>query len=98
MATPESAWLTTAMYVSSAPSYGPWPVDVVVIDAGQSPAVARTIAAVGALSQPVGIVIVDEAPARLRRPPVLAKWGPFDDLFAAIESADQERGKWGALA
>ena len=73
-------------------------VDVVVIDAGQSPAIARTIAAVSALSQPVGIVIVDESPARLRRPPVLAKWGPFDDLFAAIESADQERGKWGALA
>ena len=73
-------------------------VDVVVIDAGQSPALARTIAAVSALAQPVGIVIVDESPARLRRPPVLAKWGPFDDLFAAIESADQERGKWGALA
>jgi uncharacterized protein len=73
-------------------------VDVVVIDAGQSPAIARTVAAVSALSQPVGIVIVDESPARLRRPPVLAKWGPFDDLFAAIENADQERGKWGALA
>ena len=73
-------------------------VDVVVIDVGQSPAIARTIAAVSALAQPVGIVIVDESPARLRRPPVLAKWGPFDDLFAAIESADQERGKWGALA
>jgi len=73
-------------------------VDVVVIDAGQSPVAARTIAAVSALGQSVGIVIVDESPARLRRPPVLAKWGPFDDLFAAIESADQERGKWGALA
>jgi uncharacterized membrane protein (UPF0127 family)/CheY-like chemotaxis protein len=73
-------------------------VDVVVIDAGQSPAAARTAATVSALGQPVGIVIVSDSQARLRRPPVLAKWGPFDDLFAAIETADQERGKWGVTA
>ena len=43
----------------------------IAVDAGT----ARTVAAVSALGQPVGIVIVDESPARLRRPPVLAKIG-----------------------
>ncbi len=66
-------------------------VDVVVIDAGQSPATAQAVAAVGGLSQPIGIVVVDEAPSGEHWSPVLAKWGPFEDLFAAIESADAGR-------
>jgi uncharacterized membrane protein (UPF0127 family) len=65
--------------------------DVVVIDAGQSPAAAHTLAAVGALAQPVGIVVVDEAPSGVKRSSVLAKWGPFEELFAAIERADGVR-------
>jgi len=65
--------------------------DVVVIDAGQSPATVQAVAAVGALAQPVGIVVVDEAPSGVNRPPVLAKWGPFEELFEAIERADGAR-------
>ena len=73
--------------------------DVVVIDAGQAPgAAARTVAAVGALAQPVGVVVVDEAVPALDYPAVLAKWGPFEDLFAAIEAANEGRGAWGATA
>jgi uncharacterized protein len=71
--------------------------DIVVLDAGQSPAaVARTLAAIRALAQPVGVVVVDEAPPGLHQRSVLAKWGPFEDLFAAIEGADGGRGTWGA--
>jgi uncharacterized membrane protein (UPF0127 family) len=65
--------------------------DVVVLDTGTSPATAQAVAAVGALAQPVGMVIVDESPGRDCRPPVLAKWGPFEDLFAAIERAGRLR-------
>jgi DNA-binding NtrC family response regulator len=65
--------------------------DVVVVDAGQSPAAAQAVAAVGALAQPVGIVVVDEASSGAKRPPILAKWGPFEELFAAIERADEAR-------
>jgi uncharacterized membrane protein (UPF0127 family) len=65
--------------------------DVVVIDAGQSPATTQAVAAVGALAQPVGIVVVDDAPSGVQRPRVLAKWGPFEELFEAIERADGAR-------
>ena len=70
--------------------------DVVVIDAEESPAAAQTVAVVAALAQPVGIVVVNEAPSDQHRPLVLEKWGPFDDLFAAIERADGTPGTWGA--
>lgn len=69
--------------------------DVVVIDAGQLPAsAARAAAMVNA--RPVGVVVVaDEGHSEPDEPPVLAKWGPFGDLFAAIERADVARGIWG---
>jgi len=71
--------------------------DVVVIDAAKSPATAQTVAAVGGLAQPIGVVVVvDEAPSDAHWSPVLAKWAPFEDLFAAIERADASRGSWGA--
>jgi uncharacterized protein len=70
--------------------------DVVVIDSDQSATAAtRTLAAVGALVQPVGVVVVDEAPSGSDQRPVVAKWGPFEDLFAAIEQADASRGTRG---
>ncbi len=69
--------------------------DVVVIDAGESQATAQAVAAVGGLSQPIGIVAVDEAPSGEHWSPVLPKWGPFEELFAAIERADASRGSWG---
>jgi uncharacterized membrane protein (UPF0127 family) len=72
--------------------------DVVVIDAGHSTETAQTVAAVGGLAQPIGIVVVDEAPSVERWSPVLAKWAPFEELFAAIERAEASRGSWGATA
>lgn len=66
---------------------------VVVIDASDSPTGAQTLAADGAMAQPVGVVIVGEVADLPRSPAVLAKWGPFEDLFAAIEKADQVRGR-----
>ena len=68
--------------------------DVVVIDAGSLlTAAARTVATVTALVPPVGVVLVDdEAETGLLHMPVLAKWGPFEDFFAAVERADRDRG------
>jgi hypothetical protein len=68
--------------------------DVVVVDAGQSPASVQAIAAAAAFVQSVGIVVVDETPSDSQRPPVLAKWGPFEQLFAAIEEAAEHPGNW----
>jgi uncharacterized protein len=69
--------------------------DVVVIDAGKLPAPA-TVAKVQTLARPVGVVLVaDEPRFELSNPPVLAKWGPFEDFAAAIERADERRGTWG---
>jgi uncharacterized protein len=65
--------------------------DVVVLDAGQSSGTVQTVAQLRALARPVGIVVVDESVSCQGRPPVLAKWGPFDQLFAAIEQADHSR-------
>jgi uncharacterized protein len=69
--------------------------DVVVIDAGALlTAAARTVATVAALQPPVGVVLVDdEAETGLEHMPVLAKWGPFEAFFAAIEQADRDRGR-----
>jgi uncharacterized membrane protein (UPF0127 family) len=71
--------------------------DVVVIDAGGVPAeAARTLSMLEELAQPVGVVVVDdEAAATLDGvtdgPAVYAKWGPFDELFTAIEAAERAR-------
>jgi CheY-like chemotaxis protein len=71
--------------------------DVVVLDASQSLAVvAQTLTVISALAQPIGVVVVDEAPPGPHRRSALAKWGPFEVLFAAIERADRRPGTWGA--
>jgi hypothetical protein len=63
--------------------------DVVLIDDSQSPA-AATVATVAALERPVGIVLVaGEAGTAMPDLPVVAKWGPFGDLLAAIEATDE---------
>jgi uncharacterized membrane protein (UPF0127 family)/CheY-like chemotaxis protein len=69
--------------------------DVVVLDAGALlTAAARTVATVGAIEPPIGVVLVgDEAETGLQHMPVLAKWGPFEEFFAAIEQADRDRGR-----
>lgn len=64
--------------------------DVIVIEAGRFRSPAQTVAA-AALAHPVGIVVVDESPAGTHQPRVLAKWGPFEELFAAIEDAAYRR-------
>jgi uncharacterized membrane protein (UPF0127 family) len=69
--------------------------DVAVIDASESPSTAA-VAAVQTLSQPVGLVLVAEEPGELPHdPPALPKWGPFEDLLAAIEAADARKPVWG---
>lgn len=79
-------------------------VDVVVIDSSQLPSTATTVAVatIETLARPVGVVLVaDEAQAAAPAPtgppgpPVLAKWGPFEELFEAIELVDEHRGTWG---
>ncbi len=81
-------------------------VDVVVIDASQSPSAstAAMVATVEGLVRPVGVVLVageagsgDVTRSGLHGPPVLAKWGPFGDLFEAIERADEHRGACGEI-
>lgn len=72
--------------------------DVVLVDASRLAAsvVTAMVGTVEALSRPVGaLVVADEvcpAPPHLS---ALAKWGPFEDLVAAIEHADARRGPWG---
>jgi uncharacterized membrane protein (UPF0127 family)/CheY-like chemotaxis protein len=70
-------------------------IDVVVVDAGEMlTAAARTVATIEELRPPVGVVLVaDEAEIGLDHLPVLAKWGPFEDIFAAIEQAERDRGR-----
>jgi hypothetical protein len=70
--------------------------DVVIIDASEL-AAAAAVARVGALGRPVGVVLVaDAARSEPRGSTVLAKWGPFGDLLAAIEHADRHRQSWGS--
>jgi uncharacterized membrane protein (UPF0127 family)/CheY-like chemotaxis protein len=65
--------------------------DVVVVE-DVAPTAAAVFAAVNALRQPIGVVVVaDEAGLMRCDPPVLAKWGPFEELLAAIERADEQR-------
>jgi uncharacterized membrane protein (UPF0127 family) len=66
--------------------------DVVVIDIGELQT-AATIATVGTLARPVGVVLVaDETSLNLSSAPAMAKWGPFGGLMEAIERADANRG------
>lgn len=67
-------------------------IDVAVIDASRLPAVAAA-ATVPELTRPVGLVLVADDPSpRTAGRPVLAKWGAFDELLAAISVADERRG------
>jgi hypothetical protein len=60
--------------------------DVVVIDASRLLLAANAKAQVG--SRPAGVVLVaDEPGSALDKTPLLAKWGPFEQLVAAIEAA-----------
>lgn len=67
--------------------------DVVIWDAGVSLTdAARAAARVEGLQPPVGIVVVgEEAERSFAAMPVLAKWGSFDDLYAAVEKARPSR-------
>jgi uncharacterized membrane protein (UPF0127 family)/CheY-like chemotaxis protein len=67
--------------------------DVVVIDAGSSQvAAAREARNLQTLDPPVGVVVVSDAPSSaVPTVPVLAKWGPFDELYAAIKSVRSDR-------
>jgi hypothetical protein len=69
-------------------------VDVVVVDTGSSPTGAqRALTAVRSLAQPAGVVLVgDERVYGPSEYPVVAKWGPFADLFEAIARASESRG------
>jgi uncharacterized protein len=63
--------------------------DVVMIDTTE-PAAAAAVTTVKELGRPPGMVIVsDEDDSRQCEAPTFAKWGPFDDLLAAIERADE---------
>jgi uncharacterized membrane protein (UPF0127 family)/CheY-like chemotaxis protein len=69
--------------------------DVVVIDDDQ-PSAAKTIATVTAPARPVGVVVIaDDTPPATTGLRTLPKWGPFEDLLAAVERADERRGTWG---
>jgi uncharacterized membrane protein (UPF0127 family) len=68
--------------------------DVLLIDAERSPGAVQTATAAAALQEPVGIVVVDEAASMSGQPMVLAKWGPFEELFVAIQRAADRRGSW----
>lgn len=68
-------------------------VDVVVIDADSSPmATLRHVADLQTLCPPVGVVVLSDAPSRVvPTGPVLAKWGPFDELYDAIRTGRPDR-------
>ena len=63
--------------------------EVVVLDASASlTTAARDAARLAALEPPVGVVAVSaDGHCGLTALPVVAKWGPFDALFVAIEHA-----------
>jgi DNA-binding NtrC family response regulator len=66
--------------------------DVVVLDASADGA-AGSLDAVEERSPRVGVVVVSDGSAPLgeRLKETMAKWGPFDELMAAIERADARR-------
>jgi hypothetical protein len=69
------------------------PADVVVIDGGQSEStITRSIQIAKALAPSVGVVLVAGAACKDSHGlPLVARWGPFPELFAAIEDAERER-------
>jgi DNA-binding NtrC family response regulator len=63
--------------------------DVVVLDASADGA-AASLDALEALPRRMGVVVVSDgsSPLGARLMETMAKWGPFDELMAAIERAD----------
>lgn len=62
--------------------------DVAVLDASAEGA-AAAVAALVALPRRIGVVVVSDGSAPLGELPedTMAKWGPFDELMAAVERA-----------
>ena len=69
--------------------------DVVVVDVGGSAAAFRRAAGmIEALPRSVGVVVVADEPfAGPAEVPVLARWAPFAELFAAIQLVGRRRGR-----
>jgi CheY-like chemotaxis protein len=69
--------------------------DVVLVDVGGSAAAFRRAAGtIEALPRSVGVVVVaDQAFAAPNGVPVLARWAPFPELFAAIQLAGRRRSR-----
>jgi uncharacterized membrane protein (UPF0127 family) len=69
--------------------------EVVVIDVDTSPAaVAQEAGEFLMLEPPVGVVLVgDKRSVSATTMPVLAKWGPFDELYGAIMTARPDRDR-----
>lgn len=66
--------------------------DVVIFDTNGSKGDVKLASALEALARPVGLVFVaDDPAASASHVPTVAKWGPFDELMAAIEHADEHR-------
>ncbi|HTZ85045.1 MAG TPA: hypothetical protein VMB05_00115 [Solirubrobacteraceae bacterium] len=70
-------------------------IDVVVVDGtARHRALLAELAVIADLVPPVGVVCVEEGTGKGSRPDsALEKWGPFEDLFAAIVRADRERAR-----
>jgi uncharacterized protein len=67
---------------------------VVIVDA-DAPRADAAVAAVDALVPPLGLLLVAEDAADDRvGQATFPKWGPFDDLARAVESADRLRQGW----
>ncbi len=81
-------------------------VDVIVLDASEcAVVVTQAKTDIRRLARPVGLVVVEEdasgylkvvagkASSDLDAGPVVAKWGPLEDLLAAIERAKVDQRK-----
>ena len=64
--------------------------EVVVFDTDGASTEAQPASALDVLARPIGVVFVsDYATASISHLPTIAKWGPFDELMAAIEHAGE---------
>jgi uncharacterized membrane protein (UPF0127 family) len=67
---------------------------VVIVDA-DAPRAGAAVAAVEALVPPIGLLLVAEDATNDRvGQATFPKWGPFDELARAVESADELRHRW----
>jgi uncharacterized membrane protein (UPF0127 family) len=65
--------------------------DVVVIDTGKLAAALSIATADGAGPRPGVVLVAEEAHSDPGDPLLIPKWGPFEELMAAIERADRRR-------